>query len=69
MDHEEYQIWMNHKLEETQKSVDKGEYTVESMNLDRLEYERNLEKIKNGAILTLLQFKMEVTLGGCLPEK
>lgn len=56
MTYEEYQVWVKHKLAETQKLVDKGEYSAASMELDRADYDSNLEKIKKGATLTMMQF-------------
>ncbi len=55
--YEDYQNWMVQKLAETQKKVDKGEYSSASMELDRRDYENKLQEIKNGATLTMTEFE------------
>ncbi len=57
MTYEDYQNWMVQKLAETQKKVDKGEYSSASMELDRRDYENKLQEIKNGATLTMTEFE------------
>lgn len=56
MNYEGYKKWTELKLKETQKLVDKGEYSVGSMNLDQQDYESNLKEIENGATLTMIEF-------------
>lgn len=53
---EEYRAWINEKLEEMQKLVDKGEYSADALKLDRIRYESNLKEIKQGAKITLIEF-------------
>ncbi|SHH55107.1 hypothetical protein SAMN02745823_00258 [Sporobacter termitidis DSM 10068] len=57
MTYEEYQAWVEQKLAETQELVSKGEYSAASLERDRSDYEDKLEKVKNGATLTMTEFE------------
>lgn len=56
MTFENYENWMKEELAKTQKLVDTGEYSKASMELDQQDYESNLNKIKDGATLTLIEY-------------
>ncbi|MGE4213884.1 MAG: hypothetical protein AB7E42_03790 [Anaerotignaceae bacterium] len=56
MTFENYESWMKQELAETQKLVDKGEYSKASMELDQRDYQSNLNEIKKGATLTMVEY-------------
>lgn len=57
MNYEEFKDWIEKKLAETQKLVDQGKYSKESMEFDRRDYESYLKDLKNGATLTLVEYE------------
>lgn len=57
MNYEEYKVWTEKKLAETQILVDQGKYSKESMELDRRDYESYLEDLRNGATITMVEYE------------
>jgi len=49
--------WTDTQLEETQKKVDRGEYSKANMELDRQSFEEKLKDIEDGATVTLYLYE------------
>ncbi|MEL7565497.1 MAG: DUF4179 domain-containing protein [Clostridiales bacterium] len=57
MTYEEYRAWVDQKLAEPQELVNKGAYSAEALEREHSDYEDKLEKVRNGATLTMTEFE------------
>ncbi|MDF9838169.1 MULTISPECIES: M56 family metallopeptidase [unclassified Breznakia] len=56
MSYDEFKAWSDKQLEQTQKLVDSGKVSKETMELERKDYENTLEEIKNGAKVSVSEY-------------
>lgn len=54
--YQEYKIWAEDQLAKTLGQVEQGKYSKAAYDLDRLDHERNIEKINRGAVLYLFEY-------------